>query len=275
MRPWSVCLGVALLLSMQAGAALGREIQRSQRSAPRSGQASARGRRVPRAPAQSSLVILPALPDTQLTPPRALTAPSSPPDQEVDFLTRRERRLRRIAPRQSLVYLDASVGAAYLRARRLDFDRGIVQTNELAMGFRASAGLRVEFLTLGVFLTHARFVDAPLSTGGIEVGLRVPLGRFEPSLRTMFGYAWEGGPAERNRAEIGGFTLGGTLGLALFLQRHLSVELAFDTAIIAVAARALDLSAVDQEHVDEARRKLERTSLARLNTLRLALGGHF
>ena len=271
-RRWAIWLLACLAMAAQAGPALARDGRSSERSRPRTAQASPHTRPAREEPA---LLVLPALPDTQLTPPRVLTEPSVAPDEEVNFLSRRERRLQRIAPRESLIWVDASMGAAYLRAQRLDFNRGVVLSSELTMGYRLGAGLRVEFLTLGAVVTHARFSDAPLSTGGIEVGLRVPLGRFEPSLRTMFGYAWEGGPAGRNQAEIRGFALGGTLGVALFLQRHLSMEVALDTAIIAIGARSLDLSAVDQEHVDEARRKLERTSLARLNTLRLALGGHF
>jgi hypothetical protein len=260
-----------LWLGVLPASALGRDRHRSEHGA-RAAQASTHRSRARASP--PLILVLPEPPATQLTPPPLLTVSSAPRAQEVDMLTRRQRRLRRIAPRTSLFWMDVSGGAAYLRARRLNFDYGIVQSNTLASAFRLGAGLRVEFITLGGFLTHARFRDAPLSTSGIEFGLRVPLGRIEPSLKALFGYAWEGGPAGRKHAEIRGFALGGSLGLAWFLQRHLSIELGFDASIIAIAAHSLELDAVDQATVDEARRKLERTSLARLSTLRLGFSGH-
>jgi hypothetical protein len=263
---WLLCLG------MLPGSAFGRDRHRSEQALARAERAPAQ--RSAARPSRRRTVVLPEPPATRLTPPALLTAPSTPRAPEVDFLTRRQRRLGRIAPRSSLFWIDASGGAAYLRARRLNFDHGIVQSNTLASAFRLGAGLRVEFITLGGFVTHARFRDAPLSTSGIEFGLRVPLGRIEPSLRALFGYAWEGGPGRRSQAEIRGFALGGSLGLAWFLQRHLSMELGFDASIIAIAAHSLELEAVDQATVDEARRKLERTSLARLSTLRLGFSGH-
>ena len=261
--------GWLLLLSALPSSAVARDRPRSEPGTARA-RTAARSERRP----SPHIVILAEPPPTQLTPPPLLTTTSAPPDRDDDLTTRRERRLRDIEPRKRLFWIDASTGAAYLRARRLNIEHGIVQSNTLATAFRVGAGLRVEFFTLGVFLTHARFSDAPLSTGGMELGLRVPLGRIEPFLRALVGYAWEGA-TKPNQAEISGFALGGSLGLACFLQRHLSMELSFDGSIIAVAAHSIDLSDADQEAVDEARRKLERTSLARLSALRLGLTGHF
>jgi hypothetical protein len=268
-----LAVALVLLLLMESGVRaepLGARRART-REAQTSKQSVQRRRMRERAARPRSLVVLPAPPPTRLAPPRLLqeTTEQSPPSS-----TRRERRLFGIAPRASRLWVDSMAGVSRLVARRLDFERGVSQVETLAPWFRVQLGLRADCLTVGAFLGYALLSDASLSTSGISIGLRVPFARFEPSLRVAGGYAWEGRPAGRERADIRGFTVGAELGAALYVHRHVSVELHGMVSLVAVAAQRLDVNLGDPTSRSEARRKLERSSLARLSALGLSVAFH-
>jgi hypothetical protein len=110
-------------------------------------------------------------------------------------------------PTSQHVWIDAQAGVEYINLQTFNADFktvsvGLLPTSATGPTANVGAGVRLVFLTLGVRGRVASFQDSsPLHDAGAwqvwtldgEVGLRVPLGRFEPHVAIAGGYTSFGG----------------------------------------------------------------------------------
>ena len=110
-------------------------------------------------------------------------------------------------PTSQHLWIDAQAGveSVYLQTFNADFDTvsvGLLPTSGVGPTANVGAGIRLVFLTLGVRGRVASFEDnSPTQSVGAwqiwsldgELGLRAPLGRFEPHGAVAVGYASFGG----------------------------------------------------------------------------------
>src|SRR6516225_4361105 len=106
-------------------------------------------------------------------------------------------------PTSQHLWIDAQAGveSVYLQTFNADFDTvsvGLLPTSGVGPTANIGAGIRLVFLTLGVRGRVASFEDnSPTQSVGAwqiwsldgELGLRAPLGRFEPHGAVAVGYA--------------------------------------------------------------------------------------
>lgn len=225
--------------------------------------------------AKRAIPTLPEPPQTLLPVPPLLreTVPSE--SNAHDALPAREARIAQIRPAETRLWTELSTGYARFDVARLNVQQGVSEGLEVGVGLQVGLGVRVQFMTLGLRLTHAALSAGRISTSGVGVGLRVPLGRFEPFFIGFAGYAWEGGVAERRRASVSGFAGGGQLGLSCFVTRYIAVSTSFETTFVAVAATGVDVDLGSEASLDAARERIERTGIGTLRMVALGLSGHF
>ncbi len=157
-------------------------------------------------------------------------------------------------PKSQHLWIDAQAGveSVQLQTFSANFDTvsvGVLPTSGVGPTANIGAGLRLVFLTLGVRGRVSFFQDnAPTQTVGAwqiwtldgEVGLRAPLGRFEPHAAIDIGYASFGGLQTAVQGLSAGLDVHGIDarldgGVDYWLTHHLSLGVDVSGGLLAVS----------------------------------------
>jgi len=111
------------------------------------------------------------------------------------------------------IYLNAEVGFEHLGLQTFSannvVDANLVDTTETGPLYGVGLGARIVFITVGARFRIATFTNYDLWTINGEVGLRIPLGKFEPYFSLGGGYASLGAFSGTNFNGGSGVTVGG------------------------------------------------------------------
>ena len=196
------------------------------------------------------------------------------------------------------VYLDAEAGVESVQLRTFfaNFDSvsaGFLPSSGFGPTARIGTGLRLGFLTLGLRGRLAQF-DDPSTVGpwqiwslDAEVGVRVPLGRWEPHFVLAGGYSTFGGIGSAvdglsNGLDVRGVDVRVGAGLDCWVTHTISVGRDVDSELLAIARPGIsvrDLATAQQVGtVDQAKaRVLEAngSSVGAASSLSANVGVHF
>ncbi len=129
-------------------------------------------------------------------------------------------------------WINGEVGFEYLGLQTFSandlVDSGLVATTQSGPMFGGGLGLRLVFLTVGPRFRFAKFSEWDHWTLNAELGLHVPVGRFEPYFTFSGGYATVGSLASNNivnsdDVDISGWDLRGGAGLDIYLSKMFTV----------------------------------------------------
>jgi len=144
-------------------------------------------------------------------------------------------------PRHEIVWTNAEAGIQGLHLRTFEANPdavtlGVLPADAVGPTLGVGAGVRFVFVTLGVRGRVGMFAaDAPGHTGGFqlwtldaELGIRAPLGRFDPWLTLSGGYATFGGLSTavsglQQGLDVNGVNARVAIGFDYYLNKHLSL----------------------------------------------------
>jgi hypothetical protein len=199
------------------------------------------------------------------------------------------------------VYLDADAGFESINLQTFSANADVLTASIIpSSGFGPTvslgAGFRLVFITFGLRGRMAAFQDSSVArTVGSwqqwsfdgEVGIRIPIGYFEPHLVFDAGYTTFGGFGQaisglQRGIDVNGFDMRGTMGLDYFLGQNFSLGLNVGGALLALTRPGVslrDLATPKQiATIDEAQQRLLQgngSSLGTALTVTLAAGLHF
>jgi hypothetical protein len=147
------------------------------------------------------------------------------------------------------VYLNAEIGFEHLGLQTFSannlVDAGLVDTTQTGPLYGAGLGVRLVFITLGARFRIATFSHYDLWTLNGEVGLRIPLGKFEPYFTLGGGYASLGSFTGSNLAggsvTIGGYDIRAGGGLDYYLTPVFSVGAALTFEVVGLTRPGVSL----------------------------------
>jgi hypothetical protein len=127
-------------------------------------------------------------------------------------------------------------------------DSGLVATTQSGPMFGGGLGLRLVFLTVGPRFRFAKFGEWDHWTLNAELGLHIPVGRFEPYFTFSGGYATVGSLASNNivnsdDVDISGWDLRGGGGLDIYLSKMFTIGAAVTGELLFLTRPGVDPSA--------------------------------
>jgi hypothetical protein len=187
-------------------------------------------------------------------PPSSYEAPPSPTEERLD-----DSKSRDSGRTNEWVYVEAEGGFAHLGLKTFNinektFSAGFIPTTASGGLIGLGAGVRLLFFTLGARARYGFFQPWQVFTVGGELGLHVPLGRFEPHFELGGGYAALGQfkqsvdsginadafKAASNNIQIHGFYVRATAGFDLFITSTLSVGVRASGEVMGLTRPGLD-----------------------------------
>lgn len=168
---------------------------------------------------------------------------------------------------------------------------GIVPTAGVGPAFGVGAGLRIVFLTLGLRARGANLTGTAadghtqsfqLWTIDGELGIRVPLRRFEPNFTFAFGYATFGGLGQAVHGLSDGLDVNGAnarlgVGLDYFVTRHLTIGVNGTFEALMLARKGVSLRDLAEAKrvgsVDEAQARVLEANGSSIGTALVLTGG--
>ena len=155
-------------------------------------------------------------------------------------------------------WINGEVGFEYLGLQTLAandlVDSGLVSTTQSGMMFGGGLGLRLVFLTVGPRFRFARFNEWDHWTLNAELGLHIPIGRFEPYFAFSGGYATvralpSNDIVDNDAVDISGWDLRAGGGLDVYLSKMFTVGIAVTGEVLFLTRPGVEPSAFTTANV--------------------------
>jgi hypothetical protein len=144
-----------------------------------------------------------------------------------------------------IVYLNVETGAEYVGLESLHLSEELIPSTARTWGigpaFGVGAGVRFVFIELGPRFRYATLPDFDLWSLGGELGLRVPLGPFEPWLSLGAGFAKVGRLRDR-RVRVSGYDVRLGLGLDYYFSKNWSLGAAASGEVLGLTRPGVNLN---------------------------------